>query len=36
MSFDGLHLICDRHKKETYYCSLEEKWLCIKCELEDK
>ena len=34
MSYDGSHLICKKHSKETSYCSIEQKWICIMCELE--
>ena len=36
MSYDGSHLICEKHKKETIYCSITMEWVCIKCELEKR
>ena len=34
MSNEGLHLICEKHEKETRYCSIDKKWICITCEIE--
>ncbi len=35
MSFDGAHLMCDKHLVETRYCSIDMEWVCWKCELEE-
>ncbi len=36
MSFDGSHIICEKCQEETVYCSIERKWICIKCKLEEE
>ena len=34
MSVDGSHLICEKHKEEKRYCSIDMGWICILCEIE--
>ena len=35
MSYNGSHLICEKHGKATTYCTIDCEWVCKFCELED-
>lgn len=34
MSYDGSHVLCEKHKKQKVYCSIDQEWQCFDCELE--
>ena len=35
MSYDGSHLICEKHSAARRYCDAEERWVCKQCEIEE-
>lgn len=36
MSYDGSHLVCEKHEIATAYSTIKKEWECNECEIERK
>ncbi|HTZ42197.1 MAG TPA: hypothetical protein VMC07_03255 [Candidatus Omnitrophota bacterium] len=35
MSYDGSHLVCEKCLGDKHYSTVEKRWICARCELEE-